>query len=82
MLEYLKSVINDSKTGVASSRRFVFLMSSTTLCLGFIVSTIALVNGVPVSDAVIIGLATIIAGLAGGAYTVTKKAEIQKKDSE
>lgn len=82
MFDYLKRVIEDGSTKTPSSKRWAFVISTISLNIGFLVVTGAMVFGVVVSDGVVLGLATILAGLTGGAYTYTKKCELDAKKRE
>jgi hypothetical protein len=74
MFEYLKQVIADA-TGNPRSNVFISVLAGITLCTGFLFSVGFLVTGNAISDAVVLGLAGIIAGLAGHNYRVAKKQE-------
>lgn len=76
---YLKKVIEDSSTNLPSSKRWVLVISTLSLCVGFLISVGLLAFERDVSDAVVLGLAGILAGLAGGSYTFTKNKEAELK---
>ena len=82
MFNYIKKVIEDGQTGHPSSKRWVLVVSTVTLCFGFLISVIALLAGVSVSDTIILGLAGFLAGLAGGSYAYTKGKEMECKAKE
>lgn len=84
MFNYLKRVIEDGSTKTPSSKRWAFVISTISLNIGFLAVTGAMLFGVVVSDAVVLGLAGILAGLTGGAYTYAKKCELaaKKRDSQ
>lgn len=83
MFDYIKKVIEDSSTGSPSSKRWVLVVSTSSLCIGFLITTIAMVAGVSVPETIVLGLATIIAGLSGSSYIATKNKEvILKKERE
>lgn len=77
MFQYLQKVIADAK-GNPRSNVFISVLAGITLCAGFLFSVGFLVTGNPISDAVVLGLAGIIAGLAGHNYRVAKQ---EKKDN-
>lgn len=77
MFQYLQKVIADAK-GNPRSNVFISVLAGITLCVGFLFSVGFLVTGNPISDAVVLGLAGIIAGLAGHNYRVAKQ---EKKDN-
>lgn len=83
---YLKKVIEDSTTNLPSSKRWVLVVSTLSLCIGFLVAISLLAFDRPVSETVILGLAGILSALAGGSYTLTKNKEselkLTKKSSE
>lgn len=72
MFSYLSKVIADAK-GNPRSNVFISVLAGITLCVGFLFAVGFLVTGSPISDAVVLGLAGIIAGLAGHNYRVAKK---------
>lgn len=74
MFQYLQKVIADAK-GNPRSNVFISVLAGITLCVGFLFSVGFLVTGNPISDAVVLGLAGIIAGLAGHNYRVAKNKE-------
>lgn len=78
MFSYLSKVIADAK-GNPRSNVFISVLAGITLCIGFLFSTGALIAGSPISEAIILGLAGIIAGLAGHNYRVAKQ---EKKEDE
>ena len=82
MKNLVKELLNDDLSHVASSRRFVLLTSSITLCLGFIICVVAILCGYDVSSELILGLAAIISTLAGTTYTTTKLKEIKNNHEE
>lgn len=79
MFNYLKKVIEDSSTGMPSSKRWTLVISTLSLCIGFLTSIVLLAFDRDVSDAVILGLAGILSALAGGSYTFTKNKEAALK---
>lgn len=79
MFEYLKKVIEDGNTGTPSSKRWVLVISTISLCIGFLSATFALLFGVDVSDTIILGLGTVLAGLSGSSYISTKNKEVEMK---
>lgn len=79
MFDYLKSVIQDANTKSPSTHRYIAVLSSVSLSIGFLFCTGALIVGQPISDAVILGLAGILAALGGGTYTANK---INKKGEQ
>lgn len=79
MFDFIKRVISDSETGNPSTKRWVLVVSTVTLCAGFLIVTSALAMGYAISDAIVLGLAGIIAGMAGGSYTYTKSKELEAK---
>lgn len=79
MLKYLSKIIADSQ-GNPRSNVFISTLSSISLNIAFLIATAALLFGVPVSDAVVLGLAAIIASLAGHNYRVAKQEK--KNESE
>ena len=72
MFDYLQKVIADAK-GNPRSNVFISVLAGITLCVGFLFSTGALIAGTPISEGIILGLAAIIAGLAGHNYRVAKQ---------
>ena len=77
MFNYLKQVIADGSSGTPSSKRWVLVVSTISLCAGFLMSVGGLLLGNEVSDAVVLGLAGILATLSGGSYAYTKAKELE-----
>lgn len=76
MFDYIKKVIEDGQTRTPSSKRWVLVVSTITLCTGFLASVAGLLAGAAVSETVVLGLAGFLAGLAGGSYAYTKGKEV------
>lgn len=81
MFSYLKKVIENPNNLSPSSHRFVVVISAISLCVGFLCSTAGLLMGVAVSDTVVLGLAGILATLAGANY-VTANMTSKKDEGE
>jgi hypothetical protein len=75
MFNYIQQVIADPITKSPSAHRYVMLLACWSLCLGFIVSTSALLLDKSASDTLVLGLASILAGLAGTGYWKAKTVE-------
>ena len=79
MFSFIKTVINDANTNIPSSKRFVLVTSSITLNISLLFSVLLLAFGYQVPESLILGLAGIIAGMAGGSYAYTKSKEISAR---
>lgn len=82
MLEYLKKVIENPKTKSPRTHSFVTIISSISLCVGFLSSTGAHLFGAEVSESIILGLAGILATLAGANYAVGKMKREEEKGEQ
>ena len=77
-MNWLREAINDSKTGLASSKRISMLMASTTLSLSTLALTAIVYWRVEVVS-VLIAFGTSLAAMAGAGYVIGKGQE-QKRD--
>lgn len=82
MFSYLKQVIENPKTKSPRTHAFVVVISAISLCLGFLSSTGAHLFGYQVSESIILGLAGILATLAGANYAVGKMKKEEEKGEQ
>ena len=77
-MNWLREAINDSKTGLASSKRIAMLMAATTLSLCTTILSVIVFWKVEVVPALIVFGGT-LGGMAGAGYVMGKGQE-QKRD--
>lgn len=82
MFEYLKKVIEHPKTKSPRTHSFIAVISTLSLCTGFLTSVGTHLIGRSVSESIILGLAGILATLAGANYAVGKISDKKQKNEE